>query len=171
MAQNSSPVKSDARHKLDAIDFKILHDLQENGRMTNVDLAHRAGISAPPCLRRLRALEEEGFIEGYHAEINAQKMGYGVTVFTQVGLKSHNDSDLRAFAEKVETWSNVRESYMMTGDADFMLKVVARDWDDYQNFLTRELTAWPNVNMVRSSLTIGVTKRKPGVPIPANPDI
>ena len=85
------------RIKLDKIDRRILRDLQANGRMTNVDLAQRAGISAPPCLRRVRALEEAGFIRGYHADINPEALGFGVTVFAQVGLSSQAEPDLKAF--------------------------------------------------------------------------
>ena len=151
--------------KLDRIDRQILSDLQEDGRMSNVDLAKRVGISAPPCLRRMRALEKAGYIKGYHAVINPVVMDYNVTVFAHVSLSNHAESELKAFAAIVDTWPRVRESHMMTGDTDFMLKVVARDWDDYQNFLTDTLTAAPNVAHVRSNLSIRTTKEKPGVPI------
>jgi DNA-binding Lrp family transcriptional regulator len=153
--------------KLDKIDRRILRDLQDDGRITNVDLAHRAGISAPPCLRRVRALEEAGFIRGYHAEINAEALGYGVTVFAQVGLSSQADSDLKAFEELVASWPEVREAHMLAGETDFLLKIVSSDWDSYQRFLTTKLTAAPNVTHVRSSLTIRASKYQPGVPIDA----
>src|SRR5690606_18883918 len=119
------------RSKLDSIDRRILRDLQNDGRMTNVELAKRAGISAPPCLRRVRALEEAGYIRGYHADISPEAMGFGVTVFAQVGLSSQADSDLRAFERLVDGWPNVRECHMLAGEADFLLKVVAEDWDAY----------------------------------------
>lgn len=151
--------------KLDRIDRQILHDLQENGRMSNVDLAKRAGISAPPCLRRVRALEAAGYIQGYHADLDEHALEYPVTVFAHVGLASHADHDLKEFEEKVNSWDRVRESYMMTGDTDFMLKIVAKSWDDYQEFLTKELTAAKNVNHVKSTLAIRATKRKPGIPV------
>src|SRR5579871_6928684 len=105
------------RVKLDRIDRRILHDLQDDGRMTNVDLAHRAGISAPPCLRRVRALEEAGFIRGYHADVSAQALGFGVTVFAQVGLSSQAEPDLKAFEILVRTWPQVREAHMLAGEA------------------------------------------------------
>src|SRR3546814_10338310 len=89
------------RVKLDLIDRKILTDLQADGRMTNVELAQRVGISAPPCLRRVRALEEAGYIRGYHAELNPQQLGYGVTVFAMVGLKRQAEQDLIAFEHTV----------------------------------------------------------------------
>jgi len=153
--------------KLDKIDRRILRDLQADGRMTNVDLAHRAGISAPPCLRRVRALEESGLIRGYHADINPEALGFGVTVFAQVGLASQAETDLRAFEELVSSWPEVREAHMLAGETDFLLKVVAADWDNYQRFLTTKLTAAPNVTQVRSSLAIRASKSEAGVPIEA----
>ena len=154
------------RHvKLDKIDRRILRDLQEDGRMTNVELAHRAGISAPPCRRRVRALEEAGLIRGYHADINAEALGYGVTVFAQVGLASQAEPDLKAFEALVANWPEVREANMLAGETDFLLKVVAVDWDSYQRFLTTKLTAAPNVSHVKSALAIRTSKYAAGVPI------
>jgi DNA-binding Lrp family transcriptional regulator len=154
------------RHvKLDKIDRRILRDLQEDGRMTNVELARRAGISAPPCLRRVRALEEAGLIRGYHAEVNSEALGFGVTVFAQVGLSSQAEPDLKAFEDLVATWPEVREANMLAGETDFVLKVVAEDWDSYQRFLTTRLTAAPNVSHVKSALAIRTSKYQPGVPI------
>ncbi|USG62395.1 Lrp/AsnC family transcriptional regulator [Sneathiella marina] len=156
------------RVKLDEIDRRILHDLQENGRITNVELAKNAGISAPPCLRRVRALEETGFIQGYHAQLNSENLGFGVTVFALVGLQSQAEVDLSAFEERVTAWPLVRECYMLAGENDFILKVVAKDWDTYQHFLTHELTAAPNVAHVKTSLGIRVSKYLPGVPVETN---
>ncbi|MBX6366779.1 MAG: Lrp/AsnC family transcriptional regulator [Rhodospirillales bacterium] len=157
------------RHvKLDRIDRRILRDLQADGRMTNVELARRAGISAPPCLRRVRALEEAGFIRGYHADLNAELLGFGVTVFAQVGLTSQAESDLKAFEALIATWPEVREANMLAGETDFLLKIVAEDWDAYQKFLTNKLTAAPNVSHVKSALSIRTSKYEPGVPIEAD---
>ena len=153
------------RVKLDRIDRRILRDLQADGRMTNVDLAKRAGISAPPCLRRVRALEESGYIRGYHADINPEALGFGVTVFAQVGLASKAEADLKAFEELVRSWPEVRECHMLAGETDFLLKVVATDWDAYQKFLTTQLTTAPNVSQVKSALAIRMSKYEPGVPI------
>jgi len=153
------------RVKLDRIDRRILRDLQEDGRMTNVELARRAGISAPPCLRRVRALEEAGFIRGFHADVDPHALGFNVTVFAQVGLNSQAETDLRAFEALLDEWDQVRECHMLAGETDFLLKVVARDWDDYQQFLTTKLTAAPNVAHVKSALAIRTSKLKPGVPI------
>jgi len=107
------------RVKLDRIDRRILQDLQADGRMTNVDLARRAGISAPPCLRRVRALEEAGYIKGYHAEVDAVALGFNVTVFAHVGLNSQAEADLKAFEELVQGWPEVRECHMLAGETDF----------------------------------------------------
>lgn len=153
------------RIKLDRIDRRILNDLQQDGRITNVELAQRAGISAPPCLRRVRALEDAGFIKGYHAHLNNEMLGYNVMVFAMVSLKNHHGSDLAAFRAKIEEWEEVRESYMLAGDNDFMLKIVAEDWEQYQKFLTNDLTSWDNVAHVNSILTIGSTKFEAGIPI------
>ncbi|MBR9972459.1 Lrp/AsnC family transcriptional regulator [Magnetospirillum sulfuroxidans] len=153
------------RVKLDRIDRRILADLQADGRMTNVELARRAGISAPPCLRRVRALEEAGYIRGYHAEIEPHALGFNVTVFAHVGLNSQAEADLRAFEELVLGWAEVRECHMLAGETDFLLKIVAHDWDDYQRFLTTRLTAAPNISHVKSSLAIRNSKHQPGVPI------
>ena len=151
--------------KLDRIDRHILMDLQDNGRITNVALARRAGISAPPCLRRVRALEEAGYIRGYHADLNPEALGFRVTVFAQIGLASQAEADLKAFEDLVAGWPQVRECYMLAGETDFLLKIVGEDWDDYQRFLTTELTAAPNVSVVKTALAIRESKRAPGVPI------
>lgn len=160
-----------ARVKLDEIDRRILTQLQENGRMTNVRLARNVGISPPPCLRRVRALEKAGYIKGYHAELDPALLGFGVTVFSLVGLHSQAEADLAAFEERVRAWPMVRECSMMAGNTDFILKVVAKDWDAYQSWLTRELVASPNVDTVRSTLAIRESKHLPGVPMdPATAD-
>ncbi|MDP7141691.1 MAG: Lrp/AsnC family transcriptional regulator [Alphaproteobacteria bacterium] len=151
--------------KLDKIDLKILKNLQDDGRITNVELAKLAGISAPPCLRRVRALEENGCIHGYHAKIDHGVLGFGVTIFAQVKLMSQAEADLNQFETRVKEWPLVREAYMLAGETDFILKIVAHDWDQYQQFLTNELTSAPNVTSVKSSLAIRASKDEPGVPI------
>ena len=153
------------RVKLDKIDQRILRDLQLNGRMTNVELARRAGISAPPCLRRVRALEETGFVRGYHADLDPKALGFNVTVYAHVGLASQAERDLEAFEALVAGWSEVRECHMLAGETDFLLKIVAADWDAYQSFLTTKLTTAPNVSQVKSALSIRTSKLEPGVPI------
>ena len=157
--------------KLDKIDRKILRDLQENGRMTNVELSRRAGISAPPCLRRVRALEEANFIKGYHADVNHEALGYGVTVFAQVGLNSQAEGDLNAFEALVAEWTQERECYMLAAETDFLLKILATDWDAYNRFLTTALTSAPNVSHVKSALAIRASKYAFGVPVPIDEEV
>ena len=151
--------------KLDQTDRMILAELQDNGRMTNVELASRVGISAPPCLRRVRTLEESGFIRGYHADVDARLLGFEVQVFAMVGLHSQAEADLVAFEEQVQEWPLVRECFMLQGETDLLLKVVARDLESYNRFLTQQLTASPNVSHVKSALGIRNSKRSFGVPI------
>lgn len=151
--------------RLDAIDWHILKELQQDGRMTNVELARRVGISAPPCLRRVRALEEAGLVCGYRTLLDEKLLGYDVTAFAMVGLHSQTEADLVAFESQVENWKLVRESYMLSGEVDFLLKCIAPDLQSLQNFIISELTAAPNVDSVRTALTIRKTKDLPIVPI------
>ena len=151
--------------RLDDIDLRIIDELQRNGRMTNVDLARRVGISAPPCLRRVRALEQAGFIAGYHANVHPALLGFGVTVFAMVGLHSQAEADLQAFEARVESWPEVRECHMLNGEIDFILKCIAPDLESFQEFLTKKLTPAPNVANVRTSLTIRRSKGRTALPI------
>lgn len=150
--------------KLDAIDRKILAELQADGRMTNVELAKRVGISAPPCLRRVRTLEESGYISGYHADVDARELGFEVQVFAMVGLVSQAEVDLSAFEARCREWSMVRECHMLNGEVDFILKCAAPDLSTFQSFLTEQLTAADNVASVKTSLVIRGAKDEPGVP-------
>ncbi|HBQ36703.1 MAG TPA: AsnC family transcriptional regulator [Rhodobacteraceae bacterium] len=153
-----------ANSKLDSIDRMILAELQANGRMTNVDLAKKVGISAPPCLRRVRTLEESGYIRGYFADVDARELGFEVQVLAMVGLQSQAEVDLSAFEEKCRGWSLVRECHMLNGEVDFILKCVAPDLSSFQSFLTEHLTAADNVASVKTSLVIRCAKDEPGVP-------
>ena len=155
-----------AASRLDRIDLAILRELQAEGRITNVELARRVGISAPPCLRRVRALEERGLIRGYHAQLDAAALGYGVRVFAQVRLVSQAEADLAAFEALALSWPLVRECHMLNGEVDFVLSCVAPDLPAFQRFLTERLTAAPNVGHVRTGLVIRSAKVEPGVPVP-----
>ncbi|PZO65930.1 MAG: AsnC family transcriptional regulator [Paracoccus denitrificans] len=150
--------------KLDDIDRHILAELQADGRMTNVELARRVGISAPPCLRRVRALEEQGYIRGYHADIEPEKLGFDVRVFAMVRLQSQSERDLGAFEQQVRGWPMVRECHMLNGEIDFILKCVSPDLPTFQRFLTEKLTSADNVASVKTSLVIRNGKEEPGVP-------
>ena len=149
---------------LDKIDWHILQILQEEGRITNVELSRRVGISAPPCLRRVRALEEAGYIRGYHADVSPRELGFEVQVFAMVGLHSQAEADLSAFERRCRDWPLVRECHMLNGEIDFILKCVAPDLSTFQTFLTEELTSAANVASVKTSLVIRCAKDRPGVP-------
>ena len=150
---------------LDSIDRRLLAELQREGRVTNVELAQRVGLTAPPCLRRVRALEEDGVIRGYHADLDASKLGFAITVFAMVSLKSQAEEDLRAFETHVGALPEVRECHMLNGEIDFILKIVSRDLQSFQEFLTSKLTPAPNVASVKTSLIIRTSKDEAGVPV------
>jgi DNA-binding Lrp family transcriptional regulator len=153
--------------RLDETDWRILRELQVNGRITNVELARRVGISAPPCLRRMRALEDAGIIEGYHALVSQKALGYEVSAFAMVGLSGQSEHDLRQFEENVRDWDIVRECHMLSGEIDFILKCVAHDLEAFQDFIINDLTAAPNVDSVKTSLVIRRSKYELGPPLPA----
>jgi DNA-binding Lrp family transcriptional regulator len=152
-------------HRLDTIDLRIVRELLGDGRMTNVALASRVGITPPPCLRRVRSLEDAGIITGYAAEVDEAQLGFELTAFAMVGLHAQTERELRAFENRVLTWPIVREAYMMSGDSDYVLRCVAANLTAFQQFITRELTAAPNVATVKTSLAIRRAKREAGVPI------
>lgn len=152
-----------AKH-LDEIDLKILYEIQEDGRITNVELAKRVGISPPPCLRRVRALEEEGYIQGYRGLLNPALLGFDVTVFASVHLSSQADADLRAFEDFVRKEPLVRECWMLSGEVDFILKCIAPDMATFQEFVAL-LTAAPHVRNVRTSLVLHNSKYAAAVPL------
>ena len=120
--------------RLDATDWRILRELMADGAITNVALANRVGLSAPPCLRRVRALEEAGVITGYTVLLDEKALGFELTAFAMVGLHSQAEADLRAFENRVLGWPMVREAYMLSGESDYILKCVARDLPSFQDF-------------------------------------
>ena len=152
------------RVKLDRIDRRILRDLQDDGRMTNVELSQRAGISAPPCLRRVRALEDAGYIKGYHAEVAGSLLDYKEMFFALVGLDSQAQSVLQDFETRMDAWPEVRECHMIRGGGDFILKVVARN-KDQRDALTMGITEAPHVSTVTTFETIRTAKDLSGIPI------
>lgn len=154
-----------ANIRLDETDLAILALLQQDGRMTNVELAASVGLTAPPCLRRVKALEQQGVIQSYHAVLDGPALGYTIMVYAMVSLKSQAEADLRAFEDHVAALPEVRECHMLNGEIDFILKVVAKDLQSFQSFLTAQLTSAPNVASVKTSLIIRTSKNEPGVPI------
>jgi DNA-binding Lrp family transcriptional regulator len=151
------------RARLDEIDLRILGELQRDGRITNVELASRVGMSPPPCLRRVRALEEAGIITGYRAQLDERQLGLAVVCFAFVQLASQAEADLEAFETRVRALTAVRECWKLSGETDFILKCVAEDHKAFQAFVG-DLTALPNVRNVRTALTIGKVKDEPMVP-------
>ncbi|MEP9378201.1 Lrp/AsnC family transcriptional regulator [Aquabacter sp. CN5-332] len=149
---------------LDAVDWKILTELQRDGRMTNVELSRRVGISAPPCLRRVRNLEEQGFIQGYRALLDEKRLGYDLMGFAMVHLISQAEADLSAFQERIDRWPLVRSAWMLSGDVDYLMLCVAPDLRTFQTFVL-EITATPNVRNVRTALTLKQAKNAPVVPL------
>ena len=150
--------------RLDATDWLILRELQGDGRITNIELARKVGISAPPCLRRVRVLEETGIIEGFTAILNERALGFDVSAFAMIKLHSQAEADLIAFEERVAACVIVRDCYMLSGEIDFLLRCVAPDLAAFQDFIIHELTAAPNVESVKTTLVIRASKHAPGVP-------
>ncbi len=150
--------------ELDSIDRRILAELQEDGRMTNVELARRAEITAPPCLRRMRRLEEAGIIRGYHADTDPARLGWEITFFAIVGLESQKEAVLAAFEREVAEWPEVRECHMIRGGGDFLLRLVARD-TAHENELTQKLTGGAHVSKVQTLQTIRTSRSLAGVPL------
>ena len=152
------------RAALDTIDRRILTELQDDGRMTNVELARRAGISAPPCLRRVRRLEESGIIRGYHADTDPARLGWEIVFFAIVGLESQKEVVLAGFEAMVADWPEVRECHMIRGGGDFLLRLLARD-TAHENQLTQRLTGAVHVSRVQTLNTIRTSRSLPGVPV------
>ena len=155
----------DRQNKPDTIDWKILKELQGEGRVSNVDLAGRIGLSPPPTLRRVQALEQEGYITGYRARLASEKLGYGAQVIALVGLKSQAENEMKDFERRVAGWPIVRECYAISGVADYVLKCVGRDLQSIQSFLMGALAKTPNVESVKTSLILHVAKDQPEVPL------
>ncbi len=155
---------NEAETGLDTVDQRILLELQQDGRMTNVEIARRAEITAPPCLRRVRRLEEAGIIRGYHADIDPALLGWEIVFFAIVGLESQKEAVLSAFERTVAQWPEVRECHMIRGGGDFLLRLVARDTAD-ENRLTQLLTGAASVSRVQTLQTIRTSLNLAGVPL------
>ena len=159
MTSESAPLE------LDALDSKILSALQEDGRLSNVELADRVGLSPSPCLRRVKRLEEEGYIAGYKAKVDRRRLGLGMTIFVGVKVDGHRDHNARAFQEAVQTLPEVVACHMVSGEADFLLEVVVADLAAYDAFLSRTLLAMPMVRDIRSNFAIRTVKSDGALPV------
>ncbi len=152
--------------KLDAVDCKILEILQRDGRISNVDLASEIQLSAPQCFRRVRALEERGIVRGYRALINPESLGLGVIAFVSLSLDHSGFTRVRDIEKLLRELPEVLELHMMSGDADYLLKVVANDLKALGSLLTDRLMQIPGVGHVRSMVCLEELKAPAGLPIP-----
>lgn len=151
--------------KLDAIDRRILDQLQRDGRLTNLELAERVGLSPSPCLRRVRILEEQGVIEAYSARLNRQKVGLGLTVFIAMNLERHGDVDAARFQEQIAGMPEVVSCHITSGEYDFLLHVVVADLEEYRRFSLERLLKMPGVKDIRSSFAIQTIKEGGVLPL------
>ena len=152
------------RGRLDSIDWAILKELQADGSITNVELARRVGLSAPPCLRRVRALESSGVIKAYRAMLDPKALGFEIVCFAMVQLAVQGQAELKAFEDHITEWRVVRECWKLSGDIDFILKCVAPNLGAFQGFVS-DLTSLPNVRNVRTALALDQIKDEPLIPI------
>ena len=154
--------------ELDSIDWNILSVLQENARIPNVDLADKVHLSPSPCLARVKALEQEGFISRYVTLLNAQAVGLGVSVFVQVRLEKQVEASLNTFEKAIAARPEVMECYLMTGSSDYLLRVVVSDLQEFQRFVT-DVSKIPGVGNIQSSVALKQVKYKTAVPLPTEP--
>jgi DNA-binding Lrp family transcriptional regulator len=152
------------RGELDSTDLAILKELQADGNMTNVELARRVGLSAPPCLRRVKALEDNGVILGYRALVSAEALGFQVAFFAQVQLSTQGQAELEAFESDVQSMPAVRQCWKLSGEVDYILKCITKDMTEFQDFVV-ELTGTRNVRNVRTALALKHAKDQPLVPL------
>ncbi len=150
---------------LDQIDQRILAALQANARLSNVELANQAGLSPSPCLRRVRGLEEDGVIKGYAALVDQEAVGLPVSVFVMVSLERQVEQALEIFEARVSALPEVMECYLMTGDSDYLLRVVTRDLQAYERFLMHQLTKFPGVSSIKSSFALKQVVYRTALPI------
>ena len=151
--------------KLDRFDLTILSVLQSDGRISNVDLANRAKLSESACLRRVRALEKSGLIKGYVAQVDQAKAGLPVNVFVNITLERQDLTELNAFEEAVQEIPEVMECYLMTGEHDYVLRVVVADVNDYERIHQKYLTRLPGVDRVNSSFALRTVRKTNQLPI------
>lgn len=152
-------------HQLDKTDREILKRMQEDGRLSNAKLSAELTMSETPCWRRLKRLEESGYIQNYQANLDRRKLGLGVLAFVQLTCTQHDRETTRAFEEIVEASDYVLSCHNTTGDADFLLQVVAKDLDDYSRFVDRELRKLPGVSGIRSSISLRELKSSSRLPV------
>ena len=153
------------KKELDGIDLKILRILQDEGRISNLDLSKKIGMSPPPTLRRVRDLEKNGFIDGFRANLDPSKLGYDLTAWIFISLKNQNEESLNSFEKLVWGWETIRECYMLNGEVDFILKSVSKNMFEFNDFLLQNITSNENVLSVKTAFAIKTTKRLGNIPI------
>ncbi len=152
---------------LDEFDRRILAALQTDARQTNQALADRVGLSATPCLRRVKRLERDGIIDGYRTQINRKALGLGLTIFVSVKVARHQDRDAEQFVSTVTTWPEVVSCHLVSGDMDFLMEVVAPDMEAYEKFILKRLLKIKGVKDLRSNFAMRSYKTTGSLPIPA----
>ena len=150
---------------LDGIDARILAELQRDGRMTITDLAERVGLSASPCLRRVRMLEEAGVITGYVAVVDQNRVGLEVNVFASIRLERQREEELERFNATVAQWPEVMECYLMTGTRDYLMRIVVGSLGEYERFIKDKLSRLDGVSSIESSFALSRVKHTTAVPV------
>lgn len=151
----------------DKVDIGILERLQRDGRLSNAKLAEQLALSETPCWRRLKRLEEDGVIEGYQANLNRRKLGFGVMAFVQLSCTDHSEEATAAFEKVIQACPEVLACHNTTGEADFLLQVVARDLDDYSRFVEKVLRKLPGISSIRSNISLRELKASNRLPVAA----
>jgi Lrp/AsnC family leucine-responsive transcriptional regulator len=156
-----------ARIDLDAIDARILAELQRDGRMSITELAEKVGLSPSPCLRRVRILEKQGVISHYVAVLDQNRVGLAVNVFASIRLERQRGEELERFNAAVTQWPEVMECYLMTGTRDYLMRIVVGSLDDYERFIKEKLSRLDGVSSIESSFALSRIKHTTAVPIGA----
>ena len=151
--------------ELDAIDLKILRALQEDGKISMGELAEKVGLSPSPCARRVRLMEKAGIIKGYAAIIDQRRVGLPISAFASIKLERQREEDLDRFEETVSRWPEVLDCYLMTGQRDYLMRVVAADLEAYERFIKDKLTRLDNIASIETSFALGQVKRSETLPI------
>lgn len=152
--------------KLDSTDRKILEILQENGKITNTQLAQEIGLSPAPTLERVRKLENSGLIKSYHAEVNCEKLGLGVSIFLMISLSGHKKNQILSFIDKINRVPEVVECHHITGAGDFLLKIVTKDINSYQSLILNQLVEVEEIGNMQSMVVLSTFKDSKVMPIP-----
>jgi Lrp/AsnC family leucine-responsive transcriptional regulator len=154
--------------KLDTLDLRILAELQQDGALSNVELARRVHLSPSPCLARVKALEAAGVIDRYVAIANAAALGLGLNVFISISLKTQSKESLASFEQSIALHDEVMECYLMTGDSDYLIRVAVADMAALEKFIVEQLTPIPGIEKIRSSFALKQVRYKTALPLPIN---